>query len=67
MAADCPTLATEALHTYNVNKIEGASPAELVLFCYDHVLACCRRHEVMRAKDGVVELMGALDLDYLDV
>ena len=67
MAADCPTLATEALNTYNTNKIEGASPAELVLFCYDHVLACCRRHEMMRAKNGVVELMGALDLGYVDV
>ncbi|MBN1826830.1 MAG: flagellar protein FliS [Candidatus Eisenbacteria bacterium] len=67
MAADCPTMADEALATYTVNKIEGASPAELVLICYDHVLGCCRRREMMRAKDGVVQLMGALDLDYLDV
>lgn len=67
MAADCPTLATEALNTYTTNKIDGASPAELVLICYDHVIACCRRREMMRAKDGVVELMGALDFGHVEI
>ncbi len=57
----------EAVRTYKTNKIEGATPGELVLHVYDYVIACCRRKDLFGAKRGIVELQGALDLDHLDV
>ncbi len=57
----------QALKTYHANQIEGATPGRLVLMLYDYVLACLRRGDGMRAKKGLVELMGSLNLDYLDV
>jgi flagellin-specific chaperone FliS len=45
----------------------GASPGELILLLYDHVLRCLNNRDVRGASKGLVELMGSLDLDYQDV
>jgi flagellin-specific chaperone FliS len=57
----------EAVETYNASKIQSATPGQLVLQTYDYVIACCRRGDTSQAKKGVVELMGALDLEQEDV
>ncbi|GEM_PF-1565318 len=67
MSIACPPSTREAVETYSANQIEGATPAQLVLQTYDFIIACCRRGDWMRAKSGVVELMGALNPDYDDI
>ncbi len=59
--------AREAVGTYAASQIAGASPGQLVLILYDYTIGCCRRADVANARRGLVELMGALDLTYLDV
>ena len=61
------TPVTEALATYRLNKLEGATPGELLLQTYDYIIGCCQRNDWVRAKKGIVELMGSLDMEYLDV
>lgn len=67
MSVSCPTETREAIGVYASSNIEGASPEQLVLITYDFVIGSCRRGEAFKAKDGVVELMSALNLDYADV
>ena len=57
----------DAVQTYTAQAVEGANPPRLTLMLFDHILACIRRREVMKAKKGLVELMGSLDLEYLEV
>ena len=57
----------DAVQTYATQAVEGAAPERLTLMVFDYILACIRRREVMKAKKGVVELMGTLDLDYLEI
>ena len=59
--------AREAVETYCANQVEGATPGKLLLQTYDYVIASCRAGDRFRTKRGIVELMGALDLEYLDV
>ena len=57
----------DIVQTYTAQAVEGATPGRLTLMLFDHVLACIRRQEIMKAKNGIVELMGSLDLDYLEI
>ena len=59
--------AREAVGTYAASQIAGASPGQLVLILYDYTIGCCRRADAVNARRGLVELMSALDLTYLDV
>lgn len=67
MPTGCPTSARDAVETYKTSKVEGATPGQLVLEVYDYIIACCRRGDGMRAKKGLVELMGSLNLDSPDI
>ena len=64
MPNECPTSTSEVLATYKASKVQGATPGQLLLQTYDFIIACCRRGDMIRAKNGIVELMGSLDLDY---
>lgn len=57
----------DAVQAYTAQAVEGATPGRLTLMLFDHVLACLRRKDVIKAKQGIVELMSSLDLDYLEV
>ena len=59
--------AQDAVKTYTAQAVEGANPPRLTLMLFDHILACIRRQEAMKAKQGIVELMGSLDLEYLEI
>ena len=62
-----PTPTREAMEVYQASKVAASTPGQLVLQTYDYVIGCCRRGEMMQAKKGLVELMGALNLDHLDI
>ena len=63
MPNEYSTPTSEALATYNASNLEGATPGQVLLQTYDYIIACCRQGDWMRANKGMVELMGALDLD----
>ncbi len=55
-----------AIETYASNQIDGASSGQLLLITYDFILKKLRAEDAIAAKRGVVELMGALNMKYLD-
>ena len=67
MPIACPPSTREAVETYSANQVEGATPGRLLLQTYDFIITCCRRGDWVRAKKGVVELMGSLNPDYDDI
>jgi len=67
MRTACRPSTREAVEAYSTSQIEGATPGQLVLQTFDFIIGCCRREDWIRAKKGVVELMGALNPDYPDV
>ena len=52
---------------YKTNQAMGASPGQLVLLLYDHVINCLKKSDMEGASKGIVELMGSLDFDYQEV
>jgi flagellin-specific chaperone FliS len=52
---------------YKTNQAMSASPGQLVLLLYDHVIKCLKKSDMEGASRGIVELMGSLDLDYEEV
>ena len=67
MTTQCSVSTRDAIETYKTSGIESATPGRLVLQTYDFVIAQCRDQDMVRAKQGVVELMSALDLDREDI
>ena len=67
MANGCPTSTREAVEIYSASQVKGATPGQLILQTYDHIIACCRKGDQFQAKKGVVELMSSLNLDYQDI
>ncbi len=67
MPIACPPSTREAVETYSANQVEGATPGRLMLQTYDFIITCCRRGDWVRAKKGVVELMGSLNPDHDDI
>ena len=57
----------EGINTYKTNQVMGASPGQLVLMLYDHVIKCLKDSDMQGASKGIVELMSSLDLDYKEV
>ena len=57
----------DGIDVYKTNQVMGASPAQLVLLLYDHVIKCMRASDMSGASKGIVELMSSLDLDYQEV
>jgi flagellin-specific chaperone FliS len=55
------------IDAYRTNQVLGASPGQLVLMLYDHVIRCIANRDMRGASKGLVELMGSLDLDYQEV
>ena len=55
------------IDAYRTNQVMGASPGQLVLLLYDHVIRCLAKEDMRGASKGLVELMGSLDLDYQEV
>jgi flagellin-specific chaperone FliS len=55
------------IDAYRTNQVMGASPGQLVLLLYDHVIRCLAKEDMRGASNGLVELMGSLDLDYQEV
>ena len=55
------------IDAYRTNQVIGASPGQLVLVLYDHVIRCLTNEDMRGASKGLVELMGSLDLDYQEV
>ncbi|MCK4546797.1 MAG: flagellar protein FliS [Candidatus Eisenbacteria sp.] len=67
MPTRCPTATRDAVEAYSASKLESATPGQLVLQTYDYVISCCHRGETAQAKKGLVELMGALNLDHEEI
>jgi flagellin-specific chaperone FliS len=67
MASQFSMPTREVMEVYQASKVEASTPGQLVLQTYDYVIGSCRRGEMVQAKKGLVELMGALNLDHLDV
>ncbi len=68
MAAQSNTMTTnQAVQAYSTNKIEGATPGELVLHAYDYVIAQLRKGNMQTSNRGIVELQSSLNLDHLEV
>ncbi|HVP57081.1 MAG TPA: flagellar export chaperone FliS [bacterium] len=57
----------DGVDVYKVNQVMGASPGQLVLLLYDHVIKCTKSSDVSGASKGIVELMSSLDLDYQEI
>jgi flagellin-specific chaperone FliS len=57
----------EGIDAYRTNQVMGASPGQLVLLLYDHVIKCLKNQDMRGASKGIVELMGSLDLDYDEI
>ena len=55
------------IEAYRTNQVMAASPGQLVLLLYDHVIRCLANEDMRGASKGLVELMGSLDLDYQEV
>jgi flagellin-specific chaperone FliS len=58
---------SEAVARYTANQVTGASAGQLLLQLFDLTIGACRRGDAPRAKQGLGELMGSLNLDYLEV
>lgn len=67
MAPSNTMTTNQAVQAYSTNKIEGATPGELVLHTYDWVISQLRKGDMHASKKGVVELQSSLNLDYLDI
>ena len=52
---------------YKQGQVTGASPGQLVLMLYDHIIKCLNESDQRGACEGIVELMGALDVDYQEI
>lgn len=57
----------EGVDAYKQSQVTGASPGQLVLMLYDHVITCLKESDQRGASKGIVELMGALDVDYQEI
>ena len=57
----------DGVDAYKQSQITGASPGQLVLMLYDHVIKCLKDSDQRGACKGIVELMGALDVDYQEI
>ncbi|MGD9140150.1 MAG: flagellar protein FliS [bacterium] len=57
----------DGVDAYKQSQVTGASPGQLVLMLYDHVLKCLKESDQRGACKGIVELMGALDVDYQEI
>ena len=57
----------EGIDAYRANQVAGASPGQLVLLLYDHVIRCLDNRDMRGASKGLVELMSALDVDYQEI
>lgn len=55
------------IDAYRTNQVMGASPGQLILLLFDHVIRCLQKEDFRGASKGLVELMGSLDLDYQDI
>ena len=52
-----------AYHAYRAQRVLSASPEELVLMVYDHIIASCRAKDKKKASAGIATLIDGLDLD----
>ncbi|MDI7247610.1 MAG: flagellar protein FliS [Bacillota bacterium] len=52
-----------AYGVYRAQQVLSASPEDLVLMVYDHVIASCRAKDKKKASAGIATLIDALDLD----
>jgi flagellin-specific chaperone FliS len=57
----------DGIDSYKANQVAGASPAQLILLLYDHVIKCMKSSDMRGASKGIVELMSSLDLDYNEI
>ncbi len=57
----------DGIDAYKENQVMSASPAQLVLLLYDHVIKCLKNGDMRGASKGIVELMSSLDLDYQEI
>ena len=57
----------DGVDAYKQGQVAGASPGQLVLMLYDHVIKCLKDSDEQGACKGIVELMGALDVDYQEI
>jgi flagellin-specific chaperone FliS len=57
----------KGIDVYRTNQVMGASPGQLILLLYDHVIRCLKKEDMRGASKGLVELMSSLDLDYQEV
>jgi flagellin-specific chaperone FliS len=57
----------EGINAYKQTQVMGCSPGQLVLMLYDHILGCLKKSDMPGASKGLVELMGALDIDYQEI
>ncbi len=57
----------DGVDAYKQGQVTGASPGQLVLMLYDHVIKCLNESDQNGACRGIVELMGALDVDYQEI
>ena len=57
----------DGVEAYRQSQVTGASPGQLVLMLYDHVIDCLNESDQRGACKGIVELMGALDVDYQEI
>ena len=57
----------DGIDSYKANQVGGASPAQLILLLYDHVIRCMKSSDMRGASKGIVELMSSLDLDYNEI
>jgi flagellar protein FliS len=57
----------DGVDAYRKSQVTGASPGQLVLMLYDHIIKCLKDSDQRGACKGIVELMGALDVDYQEI
>lgn len=57
----------DGVDAYKEAQVAGASPGQLVLMLYDHIINCLKNSDQRGASKGIVELMGALDVDYQEI
>ncbi len=52
---------------YQTNQVLGASPMQLLLMTYEVIISGCARRDSVRARRGLVELIGTLNFDYAEI
>jgi len=57
----------DGVDAYRQSQVSSASPGQLVLMLYDYVIKCLKDSDQRGACKGIVELMGALDVDYQEI